>query len=75
MVNHSSSSNFMFTPPQLEYIKRKLQNLVEAKLSFRNDPKELLTSAISMSYLDGQLACISELVKAHEATLASISSN
>lgn len=69
MYPNPQSSNLMFSPEQLNFVKAELAPLVEAKLKYRPDSKDLVASAISVAFLDGQLAALSSLVKAHEATL------
>lgn len=70
----SPLDNLMLNTNQLLAIQAALKPLVEAKLKFKADPKDLVSSAIAMAYLDGQLYAMSSIVQAHETTMKKLSS-
>lgn len=70
----SPLDNLMLNNSQLLSIQAALKPLVEAKLKFKADPKDLVSSAVAMAYLDGQLYSMSAIVQAHENTLKKLSS-
>lgn len=71
----SPLSNLMLNQEQLVALRAELTPLVEAKLRFSPDTKDLVGSAVSMAYLDGKIFQLSAVIKAHEATMAKLSSS